>query len=78
MILEHFRIFEKSTDLMNSKIIEVGQYEAYGSREIEWIIRMKIKVIYDQFWMILRHFGIFEKSTNMMNSKIVEVGQYEV
>ena len=61
MILGHFRIFEKSTDLMNSKIVEVGQYEVYGPRELEYLIHMKFKVIYNRFWMILGHFRIFEK-----------------
>ena len=35
MILGYFRIFEKSTDLMNGKIIETGQYEVQGPRELE-------------------------------------------
>ena len=34
-IMGHFRIFEKLTDLINSKLVKVSQYEAYGSREIE-------------------------------------------
>ena len=62
MILGHFRIFEKSTDRIDNENVEVGQHEANGSRELEWLLRMKVKVIYNQFWMILEHFRIFEKN----------------
>ena len=35
MILENFRIFEKSTNRMDNENIEVGQYEINDSRELE-------------------------------------------
>ena len=35
MILEHFRIFENFADRIDNENVEIDQYEANGSRELE-------------------------------------------
>ena len=54
---------KKSTYRIDNKNVKIVQYEAYGFRELEQLLRMRCEVIYNRFGMTLEHFGNFEKST---------------